>query len=269
MEAYKTFIASLKEVHESPDLYPKSSDVEVFVSSFFDLLFRNAAGEQQADVESSLNLTFAYLTACLLPSTLGEDNNLNNVLTGLRSRLPALYSRLLLDAAAIEKGDPAAISTKEVIHTYPGFLAISYYRLAHELAQENVVILPRMITEIAHSKTGIDIHPKATIGESFFIDHGTGIVIGETTQIGSHVKVYQGVTLGALSVEKEFASTKRHPTIENGVVIYAGATILGGGTIIGENSIIGGNTWITQSVPSNSRVTHTSEITIKSRSSYV
>jgi len=269
MESYTQFLRSLRATHEALDSFPKSSDVVLFVESFFDLLFRNGPGVQHQDVEASLNLSLIHLSACLLPSTLREGDTINDVIMGLRLRLPTLYSRLLLDAQAIERGDPAAVSRREVIHTYPGFLAISYYRLAHELTQENVTLIPRMITEIAHSKTGVDIHPKATIGESFFIDHGTGIVIGETTQIGSHVKIYQGVTLGAMSVEKELATTKRHPTIENGVVIYAGATILGGETVIGEESIIGGNTWITQSVPAFSRVTHTSAITIKSRTRYV
>ena len=129
----------------------------------------------------------------------------------------------------------------------------------------NVSFIPRIFTELAHSKTGIDIHPGATIGEYFFIDHGTGIVIGETTLIGNHVKIYQGVTLGALSVKKEMAETKRHPTIEDGVVIYAGATILGGNTIIGKDSIIGGNTWITESIDANSMVYHQPELIIKNK----
>jgi serine O-acetyltransferase len=150
--------------------------------------------------------------------------------------------------------DPAAKSKREIIRSYPGFYAIIAYRIAHTLLKIGVNDIPRIITEYAHSKTGIDIHPGATIGEYFFIDHGTGVVIGETTHIGDHVKIYQGVTLGALSVDKADASVKRHPTIEDHVVIYASATILGGKTIIGEHSIVGGNVWLTRSIPPHTKV---------------
>ncbi len=177
--------------------------------------------------------------------------------------LPMLHSLLIEDARAIAAGDPAATSIDEVIVAYPGFFAIAVYRLASWLLRSGVPTVPRMLTEHAHRVTGIDIHPGATIGPSFFIDHGTGIVIGETTVIKEHVKLYQGVTLGALSVDKTMADEKRHPTIERNVVIYANATILGGGTIVGEGSIIGGNVWLTSSVPANSRVYHRSEISVK------
>jgi serine O-acetyltransferase len=170
--------------------------------------------------------------------------------------LPELYRVLNTDIQAIFKGDPAARSEFEVIRTYPGFYAISFYRLAHSLFKLDIPLLPRILTEYAHSKTGIDIHPAAQIGEYFYIDHGTGIVIGETTQIGTNVKLYQGVTLGALSVAKNMAYVKRHPTVEDNVVIYSGATILGGETVIGHDSIIGGNVWLTQSVAPNSTVYH-------------
>jgi serine O-acetyltransferase len=151
-------------------------------------------------------------------------------------------------------GDPAARSRSEVIRTYPGFYAISAYRVAHKLVELGVPGIPRIITEHAHSRTGIDIHPEARIGNHFCIDHGTGVVIGETTVIGNHVKIYQGVTLGALSVNKEDAQRKRHPTLEDNVVVYAGATILGGETVIGQGSIIGGNVWLTRSVPAGSKI---------------
>ena len=157
-------------------------------------------------------------------------------------------------------GDPAAKTLGEVILCYPGLFAITAYRLAHFFYQKNISILPRLICELAHEKTGIDIHPGASIGESFFIDHGTGIVIGETAVIGNHVKIYQGVTLGALSVEKSFAEKKRHPTIKDYCVIYSHATILGGETVVGEHSIIGGNVWMTKSVPAYSLVYHKSEV---------
>jgi serine O-acetyltransferase len=177
-------------------------------------------------------------------------------------QLPELYRVLNTDIQAIFNGDPAARSEFEVIRTYPGFYAISLYRLAHSLFVHDVPLLPRILTEYAHSKTGIDIHPAAQIDEYFYIDHGTGIVIGETSIIGKHVKLYQGVTLGALSVAKTMAYTKRHPTVEDNVVIYSGATILGGETIIGHDSVIGGNVWLTQSVAPNSTVYHDATVKV-------
>lgn len=169
-------------------------------------------------------------------------------------RLPRIHKQLCQDVEAMYQGDPAANSPREVIRSYPGFYAIAAYRIAHELLSLGVQLIPRIITEHAHSRTGIDIHPAATIGDYFCIDHGTGIVIGETTEIGNHVKIYQGVTLGALSVNKEDALKKRHPTIEDGVILYAGATILGGDTRIGHNSIIGGNVWVTKSLAPYTKV---------------
>jgi serine O-acetyltransferase len=175
---------------------------------------------------------------------------------GFFEQLPELYRILNTDIQAIFNGDPAARSEFEVIRTYPGFFAISFYRLAHSLYKFDVPLIPRILTEYAHSKTGIDIHPAADIDEYFYIDHGTGIVIGETSQIGKNVKLYQGVTLGALSVAKFMANTKRHPTVEDNVVIYSGATILGGETVVGHDSVIGGNVWLTKSVEPHSRVYH-------------
>ncbi|RYE06863.1 MAG: serine acetyltransferase, partial [Sphingobacteriaceae bacterium] len=176
--------------------------------------------------------------------------------------VPELYRILNTDVKAIFDGDPAAKSECEVIRTYPGFYAIAFYRIAHVLLSINVPLLPRILTEYAHSKTGIDIHPAAIIGEYLAIDHGTGTVIGETSIIGSHVKLYQGVTLGAMSVDKSMADIKRHPTVEDGVIIYSGATILGGSTVIGRNSIIGGNVWLTKSVPPGSVVYHKPNIEV-------
>ncbi|MBT1705709.1 serine O-acetyltransferase, partial [Chryseosolibacter indicus] len=174
--------------------------------------------------------------------------------------LPAIYEKINQDVTAMYEGDPAAKSRSEVIRTYPGFYAISAYRIAHQLHQMGVQGIPRIITEHAHSKTGIDIHPASIIGQHFCIDHGTGIVIGETAVIGNHVKIYQGVTLGALSVSKLDAEKKRHPTIEDHVVVYAGATILGGETIIGHHSIVGGNVWITRSIPPYSKIYYQSKM---------
>jgi serine O-acetyltransferase len=172
----------------------------------------------------------------------------------LLAELPGIRARLRLDVQAALDGDPAAKSEAEVILAYPGLAAISAHRIAHFLYRRAVPLLPRIMSEYIHHRTGIDIHPGATIGASFFIDHGTGVVIGETTVVGDSVKLYQGVTLGALSVKKTMAQEKRHPTIEDNVTIYSGATILGGNTVIGHDSIIGGNVWLTRSVPPFSRV---------------
>jgi serine O-acetyltransferase len=179
-------------------------------------------------------------------------------------QLPSFCTTLCEDAEAIYQGDPAAANVDEVIVAYPGFLAIAVYRVANWLFRQNIPIVPRMMTEYAHRLTGIDIHPGAAIGRAFVIDHGTGIVIGQTTIIHDNVKIYQGVTLGALSVDKSSADKKRHPTIESNVVIYANATILGGDTTIGSGSIIGGNVWLVTSVAPNSRVYHRSEHTVRS-----
>ncbi|OEK04116.1 serine O-acetyltransferase [Roseivirga misakiensis] len=175
--------------------------------------------------------------------------------------LPEIHSQMEQDVTAIFEGDPAAKSRTEVIRTYPGFMAIAAHRIAHQLDILGISLIPRIISEFAHSKTGIDIHPSAQIGNFFCIDHGTGVVIGETTVIGDHVKIYQGVTLGALSVDKKDAVKKRHPTISDNTVIYAGATILGGETHIGHDSIIGGNVWLTQSIPPFSKIYYQAQMT--------
>ncbi len=176
------------------------------------------------------------------------------IVFALIDEIPEIRRIVFTDAKAALEGDPAARSIEEVLLSYPGLAALLVHRVAYFLYQKGVPIIPRIMSEYIHGQTGIDIHPGATIGEECFIDHGTGVVIGETCVIGSRVKIYQGVTLGALSVKKTMADKKRHPTIENGVTIYAGATILGGETVIGEGSVIGGNTWITQSVAPGSRI---------------
>lgn len=172
--------------------------------------------------------------------------------------LPVLRGILATDVRAAYEGDPAAKSFDEVIFSYPGLFAVAIYRIAHRLFHQGVPMIPRIMTEYAHSRTGIDIHPGAHIGESFFIDHGTGVVIGETTSIGRRVRIYQGVTLGALSLRREecedLRNKKRHPTIEDDVIIYANATVLGGQTVIGARSVIGGNVWLTESVPTDTEV---------------
>ncbi len=174
--------------------------------------------------------------------------------------LPSIYQALLLDAKAIYHGDPAAISVEEVILSYPGFFAIALHRVAHDLYRLGLPLMPRLLSEHAHHHTGIDIHPGATIGRSFFIDHGTGIVVGETAVIGNGVKLYQGVTLGALVVQKHLANRKRHPTLGDNVVVYANATILGGETEVGHDSFVGGNAWVTESIPPFSIVGRNSDV---------
>lgn len=191
------------------------------------------------------------------------------VVLRLFDRLPELRTLLDRDVRAAYDGDPAAKSVEEVIFSYPAIEAVTTYRIAHELYRERVPMIPRILTENAHSRTGIDIHPGATIGHSFFIDHGTGVVIGETSTIGNNVKLYQGVTLGALSFPRDadgalIRHRKRHPTIEDDVTIYSGATILGGDTVIGTGSVIGGNVWLVDSVPPHSKVTFDSTARVRS-----
>jgi len=183
-------------------------------------------------------------------------SNLDSLVNRFVERLPALRALLAEDVEAAFEGDPAAKSYAEIVLAYPALRAIAFYRIAHELHLLGIPMVPRLITEYAHERTGIDIHPGARIGHRFFIDHGTGVVIGETCEIGDRVRLYQGVTLGALTTRKGQAlrGVKRHPTLEEDVTIYAGATILGGNTVIGRGSVIGGNVWLTESVPPGSKV---------------
>lgn len=195
---------------------------------------------------------------CFVKPSAEESHCINlaqSAAISLIEEIPELRRKIGLDVQAAFTGDPAAKSDEEVIVSYPGLQAIVIYRLAHYLCKIGVPVIPRIMSEYAHGHTGIDINPGAEIGESFFIDHGTGVVIGESCKIGNNVKLYQGVTLGALSVKKELMNKKRHPTIEDDVTIYANATILGGQTVIGKGCIIGGNTWITKSVPAGTTVT--------------
>ncbi len=213
--------------------------------------------KSEAEAERAVETLRARLVAAvgaLAPLKAELADEASDVVEKFFAQLPQLASLIDKDAEAAFQGDPAAYSVEEVIVTYPGFHAVAVYRLAHSLHLLGVPLLPRLFAEYAHERTGIDIHPGASIGESFFIDHGTGVVIGETCDIGTNVKIYQGVTLGALSVKKRLQSTKRHPTIEDDVVIYANSTILGGATTVGRGSVIGGNVWLTSSVPPQSRV---------------
>ena len=185
------------------------------------------------------------------------------ITTGFFAEIPLLYTQLLKDAEMYSRSDPASYSMEEIILCYPGFYALVVYRLAHVLYRMKIPLLPRLFCEHAHSQTGIEIHPGASIGRSFYIDHGTGIVIGETAVIGSDVKIYQGVTLGAAYVDKSLSGSKRHPTIEDHVILYAGSTILGGETVIGHHTVVGGNVWLTESVPPYSTVYHKPDVRIK------
>lgn len=215
-------------------------------TALFDLLAEQICNSIRHDC-------FRYGNAC---RDCGEES-LRIALAMLES-VPDLRKLLSMDVTATFDGDPAAQSYDEIIFSYPGLFALSVHRIAHRLLELNVPILPRIMSEYAHSKTGIDIHPGATIGNHFVIDHGTGVVIGETTVIGNNVRIYQGVTLGALSLPpdagEQYRGKKRHPTIEDDVIIYSGATILGGDTIIGARSVIGGNVWLTESIPPDTKV---------------
>lgn len=235
---------------------------EAFVEELYQLLFL----PQHINMEETLRNNFDELQNKLfelIKNTTDDKLFAERQVEVLFDVLPEIYDRLILDAESILEFDPATESLEEILLAYPGFFATYVYRISHQLWKQKIRTLPRILSEYGHSKTGIDIHPGAVIGEHFFIDHGTGIVIGETSVIGNNVKIYQGVTLGALNVSKDKANQKRHPNIEDNVIIYSGATILGGETTIGRDSIIGGNVWITQNVPSNSLVYNKSEIRIK------
>jgi serine O-acetyltransferase len=259
------FYRQIFDKHQLVEAVPSNKDITNWALQVIRLLFPEQSKQVYADVQQ-LKDEFARLEnelAFIMNATKACQDCDNEMLANaFFCQLPELYELLNTDILAIFNGDPAAQSEFEVIRTYPGFFAISFYRLAHSLYKHNVPLLPRILTEYAHSRTGIDIHPAAEIDEYFYIDHGTGIVIGESCIIGKNVKLYQGVTLGALSVAKSLAFTKRHPTVEDNVVIYAGATILGGETVIGHDSIIGGNVWLTKSVPPNSTVYHKPDITV-------
>ncbi|MTI19895.1 serine acetyltransferase [Fulvivirga sp. RKSG066] len=250
----ESFVNRIFDAHKACDKCPTSDKIEHLFQTLLGLLFPSFSSEPVEQIDQ-LKTGFERLQvemADLLSHQ--KDLDSKHVAHEFFEFIPKLYDQLLLDIEATYSGDPAARSRDEVVRSYPGFYAIAAYRVSHMLLLLNVEKIPRAITELAHSKTGIDIHPAAHIGEHFCIDHGTGVVIGETTIIGNHVKIYQGVTLGALSVDKAQSQVKRHPTIEDHVIIYAGATILGGETIIGESSVIGGNVWLTKSVPPNSKI---------------
>jgi serine O-acetyltransferase len=258
----------------SPHTLPSPQAVPALIDTVLELLFphfERQHGEQLCAVQrpappEQLRMLLTRCTELLKALCISAHpagNGSDQLIAEFISELPHFGAILREDAEAIYRGDPAAASVDEVILAYPGFLAIAVYRIAHWLQQRSVRIVPRMMTEYAHRLTGVDIHPGAQIGRAFVIDHGTGIVIGETCVIEDNVKIFQGVTLGALSVDKSLAATKRHPTIERDVVLYANATILGGSTVVGHGSIIGGNVWLTASVAPHSRIYHRAEVTVR------
>ncbi len=251
------FKNELIQKHKESQAFPSNQSIRDLFEDTMALLFPSFSDHRlssMALIEESVASIRDRLEQLILfhPSFCQESSKL--VVNSFVANLETIEKALSMDLEAIYKGDPAAKTKEEIIRSYPGFYAIAAYRIAHQLHELCINVIPRIITELAHDKTGIDIHPAAKIDHSFCIDHGTGIVIGETTVIGHHVKLYQGVTLGALSVNKEDADNKRHPTLEPHVVVYANATVLGGETTIGHHSIIGGNAWVTNSVEPHSTV---------------
>jgi serine O-acetyltransferase len=241
-------------------LYPGCHGQSPVAHETCHLQLKDALSQIAVELCDQTHRAFEYAcnrAKCLSCDDCGEKAR--HAVAAVLDGLPAVRDMLQEDIQAAYEGDPAAMSTMEIVMSYPGLYAITIHRIAHALYKQGVPLIPRVMGEHAHSKTGIDIHPGATIGPGFFIDHGTGVVIGETCVIGRRVKLYQGVTLGALSFAKDASGalikgTKRHPNVEDNVVIYAGATILGGDTVIGHDSVIGGNVWLIHSVPPGSKV---------------
>lgn len=262
----KEFIQQLFEQHQKAyRAFPDKELAEQFIDQVFAFLFLPHKKQKQvADMEKELELLRSHFSS-LVYDVVHKEYEAEHHTEEFFKAIPYIYGKLIKDAEGILKFDPAARSLEEILVAYPGFYATAIYRLSHQLWNQKLAIIPRLFTEYAHSKTGVDIHPGAQIGEAFCIDHGTGIVVGETTIIGNNVKIYQGVTLGALQVSKDNSATKRHPTIEDNVTIYSGATILGGKTVIGHDSIIGGNVWLTNSVPAFSVVYHKSEVKVRDK----
>lgn len=255
LEDFAKFIFKTKR--NSLAIIPERVQVERIIDKLMTLLFGQGCSKNEFMITSCLVTVKKELCSLIQVCCSTGEATAESMTDTFFDTLIPVYNLLLKDASFIEASDPATSSIDEVIITYPGFYAIAVHRFAHELYKLNIPYLPRLMSEYAHSRTGIDIHPGATIECPFAIDHGTGVVIGETCIIGKEVKVYQGVTLGALAVEKSHASKKRHPTIGDNAVLYAGCTILGGQTEIGHHSIIGGNVWLTTGVAPYSIVMHT------------
>jgi serine O-acetyltransferase len=256
----------INEIIDRLEHYPiclpiNKKELEYVIKVLFSKMFPVCERKNRHKIKQELTTIYEILldNICKVMDPIAAKSIVNSFF----NKIPLIQEKLYKDAHAFYKNDPAADSLEEVVLAYPGFFALAAYRIAHEFYKLEVPIVPRIFSEYAHAKVGIDIHPGAQIGESFFLDHGTGTVIGETTIIGNNVKIYQGVTLGALYVTKNLSKVKRHPSVENNVVIYAGATILGGDTVIGHDSIIGGNVWITKSILPYTLVYYSSEMKIK------
>ncbi|BBA17284.1 serine O-acetyltransferase [Blattabacterium cuenoti] len=263
------FLKTILENNRNKGIYPNKSKSENFVKTLFHTLFT----PNQDILNDVVFFRKKYEKLKKLLYEIFIELNINkkdsyNLTQAFFQEVPNIYRTLIIDANAILKSDPAATIIEEIFLSYPGFFATALYRIAHQLWIQKIPILPRLITEYAHSKTGVDIHASAKIGKAFAIDHGTGIVIGSSTKIGDKVKIYQGVTLGAIYVAKKLENTKRHPTIEDKVTIYAGATVLGGETIIGHDSVLGGNVWVTKSIPPFSIVYQKNEIKMRNNSPF-
>ncbi len=257
---WSTFLEELRAERRAGDApRPMRALAEEFAGRVLALLFPQFAHPSRSGV-AGVDDEAAHVEALLRAAITPMVRDVDSVVATFLDQLPNVRASLQLDAAAILSGDPAAESLEEVIVAYPGFLATAVHRVAHELYMLHVPVFPRLLSEWSHRETGIDIHPGAVLGASFAIDHGTGVVIGETSIIGDRVRLYQGVTLGAHAVSKKLAHQKRHPTLGNDVVVYANATILGGTTVIGDGSIIGGNVWMTSSVPARSVVQFSSRV---------
>lgn len=261
---------SLQQGYILSNSVPRKKQVIEFAQELVDHLFPVVENEKifLQRYNRRLDILKNHFLEILFAFPEGTINDQEGISSAFFKSIETVKANLLEDAGALQQFDPAAKSLEEVVLTYPGFQAVMAYRVAHVLYGLKVPLVPRIISEWAHSQTGIDIHPGATIGVPFMIDHGTGVVIGETSVIGKNVKVYQGVTIGALAVKKEEAEVKRHPTIEDNVIIYANSTILGGKTVIGHDSIIGGNCFITDSVPAHSLVYHQPIITVKNKKDF-
>jgi len=249
-----------------PSMELSKQFIENLVHALFPIRQNCAVDEEEISIE--LDRSAVKLRELLYSIRNSLNRSPTEIVDDFFSSLPEVFEQLTADADAVSKFDPAASCVEEIILCYPGFYAISVYRLAHILYDLKIPVLPRILAEYAHEKTGIDIHPGAQIASPFFIDHGTGVVIGETARIGKEVRIYQGVTLGALTVERSMANTRRHPTIEDHVVIYAGSTILGGDTIVGHHTVVGGNTWITESIQPHSIVFRNHRVEVKDRKDF-
>lgn len=244
---------------------PSTVAARAFIDDLVNLLFlvRDDKNMSLNEIESRWEELQSRFLKIITPLCKDQDCCCKDLTERFFAEIPLILTGLMQDAEVYNQSDPASYCKEEVILCYPGFYAVMIYRLANIMYRLRIPILPRVISEYAHSQTGIDIHPGATVGKRFYIDHGTGIVIGETTIIGNNVKIYQGVTLGATFVDKGLSGVRRHPKIEDNVIIYAGSTILGGETVIGRDTVIGGNVWLTESVPPRSVVYHRPEIVIK------